>query len=462
MTESTKVAKTVVNKKERTIDIVIAHKLNSGSSNFKQQALIKLRTAVKHEKLSEIQLLKIWKGLFLSFYNTDKLVVQDEVSTKIAELTTLFKDYNDSFLFVKCFFITLQNHWNHIDQYRVDKFYLLSRKIVHSSFKLLKKYYVAPKEGEELQNKSNDEIYSGLVKVFKDTVLNPKNSTLTNGIVLHFADIYLEELFKVTQGAMDPFYLTKILLPFINFLSKSEDDVACRRIKERVFTRLVTTYSIFEKKDAFYLPKEGIRYSDDKPELFIVDYGMLSKLFFKCASSKTTLEVNRKMMYSLKNQMNRAYLAFKEIEESADNILDENGNYINPEMEEEIEGEEEEEIVEDEDDEEIEDGEEIEDDEEIEGDADIDDEEDDEEMEGDADIDDDDDEFNEDIEEEEEVPPPKNNKKNNNSKPQQKSQPQQKKPQSQQKPQPQQKKQPQKPQQTKVSSKKAPTKKSNK
>lgn len=336
MEEETKVVKKVTGpakpQKLRSIDVELAQKLNTGSSQTKSSALYKLRSVVKNEKLTEIQLLKIWKGLFLSLYNTDKPIVQEEFSRDISKLTTYFKDYKDSLMFIKCFFIILQKHWDYIDKYRVDKFYSLVRKMLNSSFQILKKRNAQHEEGseeEEARLALNEQIYSGLVKIFKSTVLNTSSdsTTNTNGVLLHFADIYLEELFKVTQGHMEPINLTKILLPFVNFLTKSEDDVSCKRIKERVFDRLLTTYSPFDKKDAYYLPKVGV--SSSTPEIFPTDYEMFSKLFFKCASSKDTLEQNRKTLYGLKNQFKRAQAALEELEELADNIvLDENGDIV--------------------------------------------------------------------------------------------------------------------------------------
>lgn len=70
MEEETKVVKKVTGpakpQKLRSIDVELAQKLNTGSSQTKSSALYKLRSVVKNEKLTEIQLLKIWKGLFLS------------------------------------------------------------------------------------------------------------------------------------------------------------------------------------------------------------------------------------------------------------------------------------------------------------------------------------------------------------------------------------------------------------
>ncbi|KAM9982890.1 hypothetical protein ACTFIZ_007424 [Dictyostelium cf. discoideum] len=444
MEEETKVVKKVSGpakpQKLRSIDVELAQKLNTGSTQTKSSALFKLRSVVKNEKLTEIQLLKIWKGLFLSLYNTDKPIVQEEFSKDISKLTTYFKDYKDSLMFIKCFFIILQKHWDYIDKYRVDKFYSLVRKMLNSSFQILKKKNAQHEEGSEEEQARlllNEQIYSGLVKIFKSTVLNTSSdsTTNTNGILLHFADIYLEELFKVTQGHMEPINLTKILLPFVNFLTKSEDDVSCKRIKERVFDRLLTTYSPFDKKDAYYLPKVGV--SSSTPDIFPTDYEMMSKLFFKCASSKDTLEQNRKTLYGLKNQFKRAQAALEELEELADNIvLDENGDIVeNPNVNpEDLEGDEDSDEEFDVDQMDSEDSGEGEFDDEIDAD-------DAEELDDDEELEDEDEDEDEEEEEEDEVPPPPKNLKSKPS-PAQKNKQQQQQQQSPAKPTQVTKKQP--------------------
>ncbi|KAF2070783.1 hypothetical protein CYY_007897 [Polysphondylium violaceum] len=330
----------VEGQKRYSVEVAIARKLNSANENVRKKALYDMTKLIKKSELTEIQFMKLWKGLFLMVYITDKPIVQEEVNTQIAKATLACQGYEQSYLYLKAFFETMEKHWDYIDQYRLDKFYSLIRKMLHYSFVVLSKF--ADEDVEE-----RDMAVTELVSVLKTSALHP-SKVRTNGIVLHVADIFLEELYKVTQGNVSR-SLSKLLLPFLNFLAKSDDTVSHKRIKERVFFRLVSTYSPFQRKDAYALPKEGISYDDDElanQELFPTDYLVLSKLFFKCAASKTTLEENRSSLYSLSKTYKKANEQVKELESflpflpAADELKQGEGE----EEEEEVEGEEEEEV----------------------------------------------------------------------------------------------------------------------
>eukprot|EP01132_Coremiostelium_polycephalum_P002480 gene2480-3068_t len=409
--KSTKVVENITNDQpkqqqqqqpQKEISNTIASKLADGDALVREKGLNLLSKTMKKTAFTELQYLKLWKGLFYNLWAADKLVVQDQVSTDMSNLMliplTSRNKVDECVLFLKAGFTIVHKQWESIDSYRLDKFYLLVRKLVRNSFQVLYQVYQSDKDQVE-------SVLSSVISVYKKTLLNPGNSLESNGLVLHLADIFLEELHKICKGYIDQIHLTKLLLPFISFLAHSDDEVSKKRIVQRVFERLATTYSPLGIKDDYYVPTSSTFFgAEEEPEIFPTDYNMISKLFFKFAFSKITLDENRKILYSLSKKYKKCHMAVMELTELTENIIvDENGELVkdgkildgdyDQEDGEEVdeEGDEEGDIVEDDD--EIE---EMEDDEEI------------EEME------DDEDEEEEEEEEEEELP---KRKQNNNSKP---------------------------------------------
>eukprot|EP01133_Synstelium_polycarpum_P013667 gene13667-16095_t len=310
-------------------------------------------------RLNDLDHLKLWRALYLNVWASDKPKAQDELNTKIGDLILSFRKPSDSLKFVRAFFVTILQKWDSIDHHRLDKYYALVRKMFHFSFKLLQK--CAGTEGEE----GEDTVIASFVEVLKTTCLSPAQKPTMNGIILHIADLYLVELYRVTDGELQT--LSRLLLPFINFVAKSEDDVAIRRIRERVFTRLLTTFSPFGKRDEWMIDDESA--IDDEgypiPQIFPTDYKVLSKLLFKCGSSKSALDQNRKALYSISGEFDQAQKLLESLEEDVDNIIEDN-DVEGDEEEEEEEGEEVEDDQEmEEDDEDMEDEDEEEEEEEV-------------------------------------------------------------------------------------------------
>ncbi|EGG20279.1 hypothetical protein DFA_07402 [Cavenderia fasciculata] len=294
--------------------------------------------------LSEIDMLKLWKGLFMLVWATDGPVVQDQVNEEVADLLLLNKNPAFNIELIRTFYITVDENWSRIDYFRLDKYLSLVRKVTKRAFQILKNIRTIEgveeeeKEGEEEQEEEEKEeteeqkeqrlllekVIGLLVEALKTTVLNPVRDDLTNGLVLHMSDIYLVELYHVTNGQIEPAHLNRLLLPFINFIARSPDDRAIKRIRERVFQRLLTTYSPFGETDPWML--DEIEYIDDNgdkiPQIFPVEFDVLAKLFFKVAASKSIEDHNRKALHLLRQKCEEASKKLKDLEADADNILD--------------------------------------------------------------------------------------------------------------------------------------------
>lgn len=74
---------------------------------------------------SEVDLLKLWKGLFFCMWMSDKPLVQELLAEELSRLVHLFPLRDDAVTFTDTFFITMAREWNSIDNIRKDKFMMV-------------------------------------------------------------------------------------------------------------------------------------------------------------------------------------------------------------------------------------------------------------------------------------------------------------------------------------------------
>ncbi|KAG8231951.1 hypothetical protein J437_LFUL008871 [Ladona fulva] len=178
---------------------------------------------------TEEDFMRIWKGLFYCMWMSDKPLVQEEVAENISNLIHSVGE-GDS-CFIKCFFVIMVNEWNGIDQHRLDKFQMLFRRFLRQSLEWGRK--------KEWSNS-----LPTLVSLWEETVLKPVGSThgVPIGLLLHFCDIFLEELAKIVdENGLPPSSDTVIqfLRPFARLLAKNDDPRISKSVTETVFNYLM-------------------------------------------------------------------------------------------------------------------------------------------------------------------------------------------------------------------------------
>lgn len=122
--------------------------------------------------LSKSEMDKLWKGIFYcallsaplfcgyplrqtGFWMSDKPLVQQALASELAELLLTIGSTTTSLVFLRGFWATIVREWNGIDRlryvswlsfllnthavclYRIDKYYMLIRRFVNASFRLL-------------------------------------------------------------------------------------------------------------------------------------------------------------------------------------------------------------------------------------------------------------------------------------------------------------------------------------
>ncbi|XP_056641334.1 ribosomal RNA processing protein 1 homolog [Diorhabda sublineata] len=167
---------------------------------------------------------RIWKGLFYCMWMSDKPLIQEECAEKISKLVH-FPDLPTSILFFKAGMYILGSEWSSIDQLRLDKFLMLVRRLLRQILRALQQHSFTDKNVQRF----NDAIL--------ETVLN-KNKTPV-GLFMHFNEIFMEELAKVTQGKLHNHSVVVFLKPFIQRLATSQDGREIKHIRKYIFSYLM-------------------------------------------------------------------------------------------------------------------------------------------------------------------------------------------------------------------------------
>uniref|UniRef100_T1GYA6 Uncharacterized protein n=1 Tax=Megaselia scalaris TaxID=36166 RepID=T1GYA6_MEGSC len=130
-------------------------------------------------KFQEDDFARIWKGLYFCMWMSDKPLVQEELAEDLGKLVECFStkvgiDFFGSFLDI------MQQEWFGIDQWRMDKFLMLVRRMLRYTLKAIKK--------EKWQSDFIEKLNSVVYKCLESPCL---------GLSMHVLDIFFEELAKM-------------------------------------------------------------------------------------------------------------------------------------------------------------------------------------------------------------------------------------------------------------------------
>ena len=211
------------------VEVQFAQKLAANEPGMRNKAVKKLKKwfSARQEPFSDLEMMRLWKGLYYCFWMSDKPLVQEELAENISSFVLCFKSRESSLLFIKSFLLTLGREWAGIDRWRTDKFMMFTRRFLRYIFKFL----AASNWDEDLLQET--------VKVFSENVilcLPPKTNI---DFQLHFTDVFLEELAKVAGQNLNTGLLQIILGPFIEVLRNCAETRLTDHVVERIFKHLL-------------------------------------------------------------------------------------------------------------------------------------------------------------------------------------------------------------------------------
>lgn len=170
--------------------------------------------------------MRIWKGLYYNMWYSDKPLVQEDLAEQLGKLLECFEgNLQYSVDFFGAFLKTMCIEWFGIDQWRMDKFLMLVRRMLRYMFKLLKSSEWSL-EAIEVFNKHATE-----------TVLFENVSA--KGLTMHYFDIFFEELAKVSEGNISAEKVGLFIKPFVKFMATQRDFNLISHCRTRVFYHLL-------------------------------------------------------------------------------------------------------------------------------------------------------------------------------------------------------------------------------
>ncbi|GME91464.1 unnamed protein product [Ambrosiozyma monospora] len=163
-------------------------KLASNDRKTRDQALETLKkflsTRASSRPFSELELQKLWKGLYYTMWYCDRPRPQQRLANDLASLFSECIPADNFTMFVQAFWVVMIKEWPDLDQWRIDKFYMLMRYVVRESFVKLK------------NEKWNEELVDSYIKCLSEGVLSG-DVKIPNGIVFHIVDVWLDEFERV-------------------------------------------------------------------------------------------------------------------------------------------------------------------------------------------------------------------------------------------------------------------------
>lgn len=173
---------------------------------------------------SDKDCLRIWKGLFYSMWMSDKPLPQESLATKIASLLHSFDRPESCLQFFAMFLKTMAMEWGGIDQWRIDKFMMLVRKVTREMLRIL-------------QSKEWDaDVIALLSTRLEETVLA---AGTPRGLFMHFVELFFEEVGKVSNGNIEPEAVTQLLKPFMLYVASQNDYKLIHCVTKHVFNHLL-------------------------------------------------------------------------------------------------------------------------------------------------------------------------------------------------------------------------------
>uniref|UniRef100_A0A182JNN1 Ribosomal RNA processing protein 1 n=1 Tax=Anopheles christyi TaxID=43041 RepID=A0A182JNN1_9DIPT len=224
-------------------EIKFARALACNDATMRRRVLKNLKTWLSTRSqstfvFSDLDFMRLWKGLFYCMWMSDKPLVQEELAESLGSLVRCFDhDVPVAMQFFKAFIVTMGNEWFGIDRWRIDKFMMLVRRVTRQAM------FALHESGWQKEH----------VERFKQTIVETilDRDVVSYGLMNHFNDLFLNELAKVTNGDIPKQAVAQILEVFVQALLKTDDGSVSASIKKNIFHALMQQSELgqeFEEK----------------------------------------------------------------------------------------------------------------------------------------------------------------------------------------------------------------------
>lgn len=213
-----------------SIEIYFAKKLANNDKKIRDRAIKRMRIWLSSrpgDSFEELDMMKLWKGLFYCMWFSDKPLVQEDLASLLAKLIHSLKDLKAVCMFVDAFVLTMGREWHGIDSLRLDKFYMLIRRVIREVFV----YVQTMKWEENTVNEISKALFNGPCGT---------KATFPGGVIMFLAEIFTDELCKqIKEPKPGKDIITKLFDPFIIIFAHAEYNLISKCIFEEVFNSLL-------------------------------------------------------------------------------------------------------------------------------------------------------------------------------------------------------------------------------
>jgi ribosomal RNA-processing protein 1 len=193
--------------------------------------------------LSHLDLMKLWKGLFYCVWMSDKPLVQQELAQQLAAAIHCMPR-DQELRYIEAFWCTMIREWYNIDRLRLDKYYMLIRKMLHEIFEYLKR-----------RSWDNSSVESVSLLLEQRVLCGQEEKIIPESLQYFVAENFLQELRKFSDQPVP----VLLLRPFTKVITLSSHPIYLKRVKNCIFDQLLEAYKLYKenKTTAKYPPLFG-------------------------------------------------------------------------------------------------------------------------------------------------------------------------------------------------------------
>ncbi|EDV98700.1 ribosomal RNA processing protein 1 homolog [Drosophila grimshawi] len=182
--------------------------------------------AVSSFPFNEDDFMRIWKGLYYNVWMSDKPLVQEDLAEQLAQMVDSFGGNTAcSVAYFSAFMRTMCQEWFGIDQWRMDKFLMLVRRMLRYMLRVLKKSKWSP----------------DLIQTFNTSMQQSvlADQPKSRGLTMHYMDVFFEELAKAANEEISAEQVNLFVRPFVHYMGTQRDAKLVAQCRTRVLNHLL-------------------------------------------------------------------------------------------------------------------------------------------------------------------------------------------------------------------------------
>ncbi|ORZ30602.1 nucleolar protein,Nop52-domain-containing protein [Catenaria anguillulae PL171] len=256
--------------------------------------------------VSDLDLLKLCKALYYSFWLSDKPLVQQELAENDDggdQGDEPVDPYTAAAIvglrYIHAFWQIIIAEWPSLDKHRINKYYYLFRQLHKSTFAVLEK------------TEWSEDVLDVFMSMMVEGPLNATESRIPDSIRYHTIEVYMDMLEQTVTTTVPPHVFTTLMMPFVFMLGESRNRKIHERIQECVIDRL-TQLVDREASECSSASSDSDDEDDDAPPVLKsthlqIYFPDIVSLMFDVASHPETPVGNRKRLYGLVKAITERY-----------------------------------------------------------------------------------------------------------------------------------------------------------